>query len=56
LGDGSPGAILERTALPEFAPDSRGVARTLDLTGDEVNSTRSRLTWLGLLEMLELTC
>src|SRR5262249_55949193 len=53
LSDGSHRAILELTALEEFVPDARWIARTLDLTVDEVNMALSRLTRLGLLEMVE---
>jgi uncharacterized protein (TIGR02147 family) len=56
LADGSHRAILELTVLPEFVPDSRWIARTLDLTVDEVNTALSRLTRLGLLEMREPNC
>jgi hypothetical protein len=34
-----------------FIPDTRWIARALDLTVDEVNMALSRLTRLGLLEM-----
>jgi uncharacterized protein (TIGR02147 family) len=53
LADGSHRAILELTALEEFVPDARWIARTLDLTVDEVNLALNRLTRLGLLEMAE---
>ncbi len=53
LSDGSHRAILELTTLQEFVPDTRWIARALDLTIDEVNLALSRLTRLGLLEMAE---
>src|SRR5262249_31139209 len=53
LSDGSHRSILELTTLEEFVPDARWIARTLDLTVDEVNMALSRLTRLGLLEMFE---
>jgi uncharacterized protein (TIGR02147 family) len=53
LSDGSHRAILELTTLEEFVTDARWIARTLDLTVDEVNMALSRLTRLGLLEMVE---
>lgn len=53
LSDGSHRAILELTTLEEFVPDTRWIARALDLTIDEVNLALSRLTRLGLLEMAE---
>jgi uncharacterized protein (TIGR02147 family) len=51
LSDGSHRSILELTHMEGFRPDSRWIARTLDLTTDEVNMALSRLTRLGLLEM-----
>jgi uncharacterized protein (TIGR02147 family) len=45
-------AILELTRLQAFRPDSRWIARVLGLTPDEVNIAVSRLTRLGLLEMV----
>lgn len=51
LSDSVHRAILELTALEEFVPDTRWIARALDLTTDEVNVALSRLTRLGLLEM-----
>ncbi|MCI0659689.1 MAG: DUF4423 domain-containing protein [Acidobacteria bacterium] len=51
LSDGSHQAILEMTSMEGFIPDSRWIARALDLTVDEVNLALSRLTRLGLLEM-----
>lgn len=51
LSDSVHRAILELTALEEFVPDTRWIARALDLTTDEVNMALSRLTRLGLLEM-----
>jgi uncharacterized protein (TIGR02147 family) len=53
LSDGSHRAILELTHMKGFIADSRWIARTLDLTTDEVNMALSRLTRLGLLEMAE---
>jgi hypothetical protein len=43
--------ILELIHLEEFRPDSRWIARVLDITVDEVNVAVSRLVRLGLLEM-----
>src|SRR5215510_8487727 len=51
LSDGSHRAILEMTSMEGFVPDTRWIARALDLTVDEVNMALSRLTRLGLLEM-----
>lgn len=51
LSDGSHRAILEMTSMEGFVPDTRWIARALDLTIDEVNVALSRLTRLGLLEM-----
>jgi transcriptional regulator with XRE-family HTH domain len=51
LSDGSHRAILEMTSMEGFVPDTRWIARALDLTVDEVNLALSRLTRLGLLEM-----
>jgi len=51
LSDGSHRAILEMTSMEGFVPDTRWIARGLDLTVDEVNMALSRLTRLGLLEM-----
>src|SRR5262245_49576172 len=51
LSDGSHRAILEMTLMEGFVPDTRWIARALDLTVDEVNMALSRLTRLGLLEM-----
>lgn len=44
-------AILELTRLDHFQPDSRWIARMLDITVDEVNICISRLCRLRLLEM-----
>jgi uncharacterized protein (TIGR02147 family) len=44
-------AILELLRLPEFRPDSRWIARVLDLSVDEVNISLQRLLRLGMLEM-----
>ncbi|MCM3869540.1 MAG: DUF4423 domain-containing protein [Pyrinomonadaceae bacterium] len=44
--------ILELIRLPEFKPDSRWIARVLNLTVDEVNLAIARLLRLGLLEMV----
>ena len=52
LSDGSHRAILEMTSMEGFVPDTRWIARALDLTIDEVNMALSRLTRLGLLEMV----
>jgi uncharacterized protein (TIGR02147 family) len=52
LSDGSHRAILEMTSMEGFVPDTRWIARALDLTADEVNMALSRLTRLGLLEMV----
>jgi uncharacterized protein (TIGR02147 family) len=38
--------------LPDFKPDSRWIARVLNLTVDEVNLALARLLRLGLLEMV----
>ena len=43
--------ILELIRLPEFKPDSRWIARVLNLPVDEVNLAIARLIRLGLLEM-----
>ena len=51
LSDNSHRAILEMTSMEGFVPDSRWIARALDLTIDEVNMALSRLARLGLLEM-----
>lgn len=45
-------AILELLKLPEFRPDSRWIARVLDLTVDEVNMSLQRLLRLEMLEMV----
>jgi hypothetical protein len=52
LSDSSHRAILEMTSMEGFVPDSRWIARALDLTVDEINVALSRLTRLGLLEMV----
>jgi transcriptional regulator with XRE-family HTH domain len=44
-------AILELTRLREFRPDSRWIARVLDIGVDEVNVALQRMIRLGLLEM-----
>jgi uncharacterized protein (TIGR02147 family) len=51
LSDSSHRTILEMTSMEGFVPDTRWIARALDLTVDEVNMALSRLTRLGLLEM-----
>lgn len=55
LSDGTHRAILELTRLADFQPDSRWIARVLNLTVDEVNIAISRLARLGLLEMADHT-
>jgi uncharacterized protein (TIGR02147 family) len=45
-------AILELTRLRDFKADSRWIARVLGITADEVNIAVTRLTRLGLLEMV----
>jgi uncharacterized protein (TIGR02147 family) len=49
-------AILELTRLQDFQPDSRWIARVLGITPDEVNIALTRLTRLGLLEMVSRQC
>jgi uncharacterized protein (TIGR02147 family) len=44
-------AILELVHVKDFRPDSRWVARVLDIPVDEVNVALQRLLRLGLLEM-----
>ena len=44
-------AILELTRLTEFRPDSRWIARVLDISVDEVNVALQRLIRLDLLDM-----
>ena len=44
-------AILELLKLPEFRPDSRWIARVLDLSVDDVNLALQRLLRLGMLRM-----
>jgi uncharacterized protein (TIGR02147 family) len=44
-------AILELTHLAEFQPDSRWIARVLDISVDEVNVALQRLIRLDLLDM-----
>jgi len=44
-------AILELVRLEDFRPDSRWIARVLDLSVDDVNVALQRLVRLGLLEM-----
>jgi uncharacterized protein (TIGR02147 family) len=44
-------ALLELTRLVEFRPDSRWIARVLDVSVDEVNVALQRLIRLDLLEM-----
>ena len=51
LSDSSHRTILEMTSMEGFVPDTRWIARALDLSVDEVNMALSRLTRLGLLEM-----
>ena len=46
-------AILELTRLHHFKPDTRWIARVLGITPDLVNLALSRLTRLGLLEMVD---
>jgi transcriptional regulator with XRE-family HTH domain len=46
-------AILELVRLRSFRPDSRWIARVLDIGVDEVNMALQRLLRLGLLEMPE---
>jgi DNA-binding GntR family transcriptional regulator len=45
--------IMELTRSGEFRPDSRWIARILDLSLDEVNVAITRLLRLGLLEMID---
>lgn len=49
-------AILELIRVDGFQPDSRWIARTLDLTVDDVNLAVSRLLRFGLLEMAGRNC
>lgn len=51
LADLRHAAILELTHLADFRPDSRWIARVLDLSPDEVNVALQRLLRLGLLAM-----
>lgn len=44
-------AILELVHVRDFVPDSRWIARVLDISVDEVNVALQRLLRLGLLEM-----
>ncbi len=44
-------AILELTRLAAFRPDTRWIARVLDLSPDEINVALQRLLRLGMLEM-----
>ncbi len=46
-------AILELTRLDCFRPDSRWIARVLDVAVDEVNMALTRLLHLGLLQMVD---
>ncbi len=46
-------AILELTKLESFRPESRWIARVLDITVDEVNMAVTRLLHLGLLQMVD---
>jgi transcriptional regulator with XRE-family HTH domain len=48
-------AILELIRLEDFRPDSRWIARVLDLSVDEVNMALQRLLRLGMLEMTSST-
>jgi transcriptional regulator with XRE-family HTH domain len=48
-------AILELTRLDCFQPDSRWIARVLDITVDDVNMAITRLLHLGLLQMVDHT-
>lgn len=49
-------SILELVNLEEFRPDSRWIARVLDVSTDEVNVALNRLMRLGLLEMSSSDC
>ncbi|MCI0389292.1 MAG: DUF4423 domain-containing protein [Acidobacteria bacterium] len=51
LSDAVHRTILELTQLEDFKPDSRWIARVLNLPVDEVNIALTRLIRLGLLEM-----
>jgi transcriptional regulator with XRE-family HTH domain len=51
IGDWYHLAILELVRLADFQPDSRWIARMLDITVDEVNVALQRLLRLELLEM-----
>ncbi|MGH9838782.1 MAG: DUF4423 domain-containing protein [Blastocatellia bacterium] len=53
LSDPTHRSILELMRLDEFTPDSRWIARVLNLTVDEVNVAVTRLAHLGLLEMAD---
>lgn len=53
LSDAVHRAILELTRLDDFKPDSRWIARVLNLPVDEVNIAISRLARLGLLAMTD---
>jgi uncharacterized protein (TIGR02147 family) len=46
-------AILELTRLHHFKPETRWIARVLGISPDMVNLALSRLTRLGLLEMVD---
>lgn len=52
LSDARHRAILELVQLDIFSPDTRWIARVLNLDVDEVNISVSRLLRLGLLEMV----
>jgi uncharacterized protein (TIGR02147 family) len=56
IGDWYHYAILELTRLHHFKPDTRWIARVLDITPDEVNLALTRLIRLGLLEMADRGC
>jgi uncharacterized protein (TIGR02147 family) len=53
LSDLHHAAILELVRLGDFRPDTRWIARVLDLPPDQVNVALQRLLRLGLLEMAE---
>jgi uncharacterized protein (TIGR02147 family) len=49
-------AILELIHLPQFKPDTRWIARVLEITPDECNVALTRLMRLRLLEMKATDC
>lgn len=55
ISDASHYRIVELTRTNEFQPDSRWLARVLDLSVDEVNVVITRLLRLGLMEMEDRT-